>query len=62
VSPDVKQCPECASLRTELAKAEGTFRPRMPGGRYEPDGSALTDARVKIRRHEALGPNRQEAA
>ncbi|PYC77329.1 hypothetical protein C7C46_18970 [Streptomyces tateyamensis] len=50
------ECPECVSLARELRAAEATFRPKVPGGRYTPDGSALTDARVKIRQHAQVCP------
>lgn len=50
------QCLECDSLRAEQAKAEATFRPKVPGGSYVPDWSGLTDARVKIRRHAEVCP------
>jgi hypothetical protein len=44
-------CAECADLRRKLAEALATFKPQRPGGRFLPDGSALTDAKVTIRRH-----------
>ncbi|MFE9427898.1 hypothetical protein ACFYNO_33645 [Kitasatospora sp. NPDC006697] len=49
-------CKTCENLRRELARAQATFRPKIPGGRFIPDGSALTDARVKIRKHAAGCP------